>query len=248
VKQTVVVKRGDPNCAIGRRPEGFTLRTRSGPASLARHFAEMAELEDASVLAFERLAHELRAYGAPLELIQRAESSARDEVRHARATAALARRYGAPARSYRRTAHHRETARRLPVRSLREIALENAVEGCIRETFGALTATFQAARAKDPLVKKLMGTIADDETAHAALAWDIAVWIVTQLNTSERDELIHAQNETLASLRISLSEEPREDIAQAAGLPRAKEAGIMLEHMALALGRDGSDRSNHTAV
>ncbi|NIS36796.1 MAG: ferritin-like domain-containing protein, partial [Actinobacteria bacterium] len=39
-----------------------------------------------------------------------------------------------------------------PVRTAYEIALENAVEGCVRETFGALVGAHQALRASDPSI------------------------------------------------------------------------------------------------
>jgi len=58
--------------------------------------------------------------------------------------------------------------------ALVDVALENAVEGCVRETYGALIATRQAEAASDPVVRRAMRKIAADETAHAALSWDVA--------------------------------------------------------------------------
>jgi hypothetical protein len=58
-----------------------------------------------------------------------------------------------------------------PARSLEELAVENAVEGCVRETYGALTAIWQARTAKDPSVAAAVRRIARDETRHAALSW-----------------------------------------------------------------------------
>lgn len=51
-------------------------------------------------------------------------------------TRRLAARYGATA--------PRPRVERAPVRSLEDIAVENAVEGCVRETFGALVGAWQA--------------------------------------------------------------------------------------------------------
>jgi hypothetical protein len=64
-----------------------------------------------------------------------------DEVRHARDVQVLARDFGAETV----WAQVKQTA----LRSLLEIALDNAREGCVRETFGALLATYQAASAED---------------------------------------------------------------------------------------------------
>ena len=55
----------------------------------------------------------------------------------------------------------------LPTRALGVVAIENAVEGCVRETFGALIASWQAEHARDPGIKRLMRSIARDETRHA---------------------------------------------------------------------------------
>jgi len=68
------------------------------------------------------------------------------------------------------------------VRSLYEIA----VEGCVRETFGALEATFQAKNANDPQIRRVMRRIAEDETRHAALAWRVAAWIEPRLSDRQR--------------------------------------------------------------
>ena len=62
------------------------------------------------------------------------------------------------------------------VRSLEELAVENAAEGCARETFGALVATWQARAAGNPLVRGVMARIARDETRHADLAWAVDGW------------------------------------------------------------------------
>ena len=82
------------NCAIGRRPVGLRADkpTRRHPASpLGQHFARCARLEAASVTAFLRLHDDLAAIGAPQALLRRVRTAARDEARHTRQTASLAR-------------------------------------------------------------------------------------------------------------------------------------------------------------
>jgi hypothetical protein len=61
-------------------------------------------------------------------------------------------------------------------RSLEQLAVENAVEGCVRETYGALLATWQARAAAEPRVRAMMAAVAVDETRHAQLAWDLDAW------------------------------------------------------------------------
>jgi hypothetical protein len=78
--------------------------------------------------------------------------AARDEVRHARVMKKLARRAGGHVPGVQVQALH--------VRSLEEMALENVVEGCVRETFGAVVAMIQAERAGDARVRRAMRRIA----------------------------------------------------------------------------------------
>ncbi|MBX3193158.1 MAG: hypothetical protein KF819_39605 [Labilithrix sp.] len=99
---------GEPPCAYsGRRPQGFALSPARSERPVGAFLADSCVLEHASVAAFMQLERELRAYGAPDELLLRLRVAARDEVRHARATRALARRSSAPAR--RRTASSRKS-------------------------------------------------------------------------------------------------------------------------------------------
>lgn len=102
----------------GRPFEGF--RRARVPGSPGAWLAEMARLEAASVFAFDRLARELVAHRAPPTLVAAARRAERDELRHARIARALARRWGHPPEVV--------TAAPLPVRGLRAIAEENAIE------------------------------------------------------------------------------------------------------------------------
>ena len=157
-----------PFCS-GRRPEGHTPGVQADcEIPVGRWLAEAAELEAASVPAFQRLARELEAHGAPARLVRAARRAARDEVRHWRLMSGAARAHGA-----RPTV---ASLKPLPVRPLREVAAENAAEGCVRETFGAATAEYQARHARDPLLRALMATIAVDEARHGLLAWEVDHW------------------------------------------------------------------------
>ncbi|HEX7664753.1 MAG TPA: hypothetical protein VF407_09585, partial [Polyangiaceae bacterium] len=141
---TIIDCQSCPN-GSGRRPEGLAAPRRANGAhtsAIGLYFAEMAHLEGASVHAFRSLESELVAHGAPVDLVAAACRAAEDEVRHAQETARLAHRHGA-------TPPEVVVAKAEAVRTLEAIALENAVEGCVRETFGALVATWQAAHAAD---------------------------------------------------------------------------------------------------
>jgi len=166
----------DPNCVVGRRPEGFGSSARR--SSLGQFFAGCAELEAASVPAFVRLGRELVAHGAPRALVRRARLAAAEEVRHAQIVGALARRFGVTPRWP-----------RVPVgcvRPLEHVARENAMEGCVRETYGALVARYQAVHAREAVIRNVYGRIAVDEARHAGLSWDVARWADRRLSRAER--------------------------------------------------------------
>lgn len=120
---------GSAGC-IGRRPAGLRGRRAAATSPSAAYWSSVAHLEAASVYAFATLARELAHHGGPPELIRDALCAMKDEARHASVTKRLARRYGGST--------PRPRIERHPVRSLEAVALENAVEGCVGETFGAL--------------------------------------------------------------------------------------------------------------
>lgn len=204
-------------CIGGRRPAG--LRAPSVAAGVGGWFAAMAHLEAASVPAFERLAGELAAHGAPEALVLAARRAALDEKRHARAVGALARRFGAfvPAVEIAPVAR----------RSLAEIAVENAAEGCVGETWGATVALHQAQAARDPRVRAAMARIADDEARHAELAWRVARWAEPRLSSRERRAVADARRAAAAKLRAQVAVEPAPALRAIAGLPSAERAAAL---------------------
>ncbi|HEY7371565.1 MAG TPA: ferritin-like domain-containing protein [Polyangia bacterium] len=198
----------------GRRPAGFAARRRCTKGSqIGRWFADVAVLEAASVPAFRRLAAELTAHGAPAPLVSAARRAAGDEVRHYRLTAAVARQGGAEARPPR--------VRRAPVRSLVAMAAENAREGCVRETFGAATAAFQARHAADPRLRAVMTAIARDEARHALLAWEIDAWARAALPPSGARRLSSARAAAARALESEIASAPplHPSLARALGHP-----------------------------
>ena len=227
VTETKLVKEGNPNCAIGRRPEGLASRSPGDGGcegtsdAVGRFFAEAAHLEAASIVAFERLATELASLGAPHALVDGALASRDDEVRHARMTAKAAkRRGGTPVAPVIEPATNR---------TMLDIALENAVEGCVRETYGALVAHHQAQAARDPSIAAMMRTIAEDETRHAGLAWDVAAWLEPRLSADERAAVASARARAVTELRDALASSPARELEDVAGMPPADRAIALLD-------------------
>ena len=178
----------------GRRPRGLRpARPRGAPTPLGAYFARMAHEEAAAVHAFRRMHDELAAHGAPPALRRAAARSARDEERHARVMAQEARRHGALVSVSR--------VRRGPGRTLEAIARENAVEGCVHETFGALVAAWQAAHAPDASLRQTFQRIAADEARHAALSWALARWAEARLDPAARARVATARVRAVRVLR-----------------------------------------------
>lgn len=213
-----------PTCISGRRPDGLApARADEACGDVAAFFAESARLEAASVVAFERLADELSSLGAPADLVARALRSRDDEIRHARTMEALASDAGAVPRPVAVEAPR--------ARSPFAIARENAVEGCVRETFGALVAHYQAHAAESAHIREAMRVIAADETSHASLAWDVAAWLEPRLTEDERRQLVVARTEALDELHVGLRAEPSPSLV-AAGLPGARASERLLTALA----------------
>jgi len=169
------------------------------------------------VTAFRRLREELALHGAPCELLEAARAAERDEVRRTRSMARLARRHGGR--------YVRPRIAEIAPRSLDVIAHENAIEGCARETFGALLATWQAARVEDRELSETLAEIAVDETRHAALSWAIARWSLTRLDADARARMSDAWEKALVDVTAG-GEEAGENgagVASVAGLPSRAE-------------------------
>src|SRR5690606_4330912 len=100
-------------------------------------------------------------------------------------------------------AQHRSESRR--EQTLIEFALDNAVEGCVRETFGAACAAFQAVKARDPVVRATLRQVAVDETRHAELSWNIHSWVERRLNAEERALLAAAMRKAVTQLQVEVT-------------------------------------------
>lgn len=193
----------DAACAAAPTQTAVSIRetpSAGGGGTVGGWFARAAKLEAISIPAFERLARELAHHGADPELVRAAHRARRDEVRHAAAMRTLAREAGE-----REANLVAPDVGELPVRSVFAIALENAVEGCLLETFAALVATHQARHATSYRVRRKMDAIANDETRHAELAWAVDAWCRARLTTEENAALDRAREAAIVGLKTAIA-------------------------------------------
>lgn len=173
-------------CLGGRRPDGLIPSAVGSSVSSqepAGYFAELYRLETAAVAAFAELAYELSRHGAPESLVHRARTAALDEVRHSLMAEKKAAAHGAvlPLPEVR--------VARKPERSLFELALQNATEGCVRESFGAAQALLSARGSQAESERQFWQVIAGDEMRHAELSREVAVWLSGQLTRAQKEEI-----------------------------------------------------------
>jgi hypothetical protein len=130
--------------------------------------------EHASVASFLELVDDLLANAAPGDLVRAARDAASDEIEHAILCFSLASAYlgvavgpGPLPRAI--------VARR---KSLLELARGNARDACRNETLAVIVLNERLERAKDPIVRRVLKCLVDDESRHAVLAFRIAAWAV----------------------------------------------------------------------
>jgi hypothetical protein len=216
---------GGANCPVdGRRPAGLvTPRNLHAGSEAGAWLAHAAWLEAASVHAFVHLANELTSHGAPEALVRAAMVAAADEVRHTSMMTALALRHGG-----------RPPAPEVVLpsgRSLAELAIENAAEGCVRETWGAIVALWQSRTAVDPVARATFAAIARDELRHAALAWAVDRWATPLLTDEDRARVELAREQAVRELMDA----PDPVTIAVLGLPDAKDVRGLLSRSAVLL-------------
>lgn len=142
-------------------------------SALADKYARSALFEHASVASFARFALELCSVGAPADLLVATQRAIGDEVRHARLCFSLASAYAGAPMGPSTLAMGHEAGR---ARSAEEIAAAVVIEGCINETISAILVAAERDRAGDPAVRQALSSIAEDEAAHAELAFRYVAW------------------------------------------------------------------------
>ena len=139
----------------------------------ARAWASIAAREEVSIDGFERLAKQLRALRAPIDLITSALEFADDERRHASQTLALARAIDPEVK--------RSPVPRSP--ELESLLEETILEGCIGETLSALELEHMRARCSDEAIAAMLARIAAEESRHAEHAWALLAWLLDRFPT-----------------------------------------------------------------
>ena len=221
------MERKQVKCVVpGRLPDDCTVAGQSGRRweTLSAFFSDCAALEAASVPAFMLLAEDLRALEAPSHLIEAALHGVADEARHAAVVAALAHSSGSVASIC------VEVASR-PRKSLFHMALENAVEGCVRETYGALVGAYQAVTAQDASVRATFTQLVEDEVQHASLSHAIAMWAHPQLSHAQRAQIAAAQRAVIETLKAAAQETHAPALYRDAGYPQPRVALGMLRSL-----------------
>jgi hypothetical protein len=176
----------------GRLTEGHDAPETKGGSS-AHRFAAMAYLEAVSVQAFTRLERELRAHGATAKLVRDARCAAGDERRHTTIMSTLARRRGVVPQMP--SASNDST-----IRPLFEVALENAVEGCVRETYGAVMGLVEAKTGADEETRRALQAVAADECEHAELAWAVHDWAMSRLAPAQREQIREHMHDAIEAI------------------------------------------------
>jgi hypothetical protein len=203
---------------VGRRPPGLreaaSESNRSG--AVGDFLATSAHLEAASIDAFEYLVAELSRLGAPPWLTRGCKRAAADERRHTEVMTRLAHGFGSKV--------PKVDVIRPPHPTIEALAIDNAVEGCVRETFGAVVGLYQARHAADPRLCAELEPIARDELDHAELAWQIAHWVEARLEPEARERTQRARKRAIDELRAELGDEPGLELQLNLGLPSAETA------------------------
>lgn len=216
----------EPGFCTGRRPLGHHEHS-SADCSRAAHFAELAYLEAASIHAFVELAEWLERRAAPAELIERCRAAANDEVLHAELMAAHARRAGAEVEPPHADPGSDE---------LLDVALHNAVEGCVNEAFAAVIALHQARACDEPELREVFDRVATDELRHGQLAWDLHEWLMERLDENGRARVEIAQRKALAALAESIHCNASR-VPEGLGWPSPQVAARMAERFAASIPR-----------
>jgi hypothetical protein len=105
------------------------------------------------------------------------------------------------------------------------------IEGCVRETYGAIVALVRTVRAKDSGVREAMRTIARDECRHAELSWRIAAWAMPQLRRAGREKVERSMREAVGELARS-EEASGNDCRSFLGLPSSSERQLLIAELA----------------
>ena len=115
------------------------------------------------------------------------------------------------------------------------IAIDNAVEGCVHETYSAAFALVQSRTAADADVRATFGAIARDELRHAELAWELARWLDGLLVLSARRRVARARRRARDELLRTATREAPAAVVRDLGVPSARVAIRVAQALAASL-------------
>ena len=151
------------------------------------YFARLAQEEATAVFAFTELLDHLQDWEAPSSLQDWCGRIIEEEKVHTLMMSGLAHRNGQQSA----VVHFPEVNRV----SMKEMAIHNALTGCIGETWSAVELCHQAEHA--PKYNGVFKRIAKDETSHAEFSWALHEWLMSQLTEDEQTEVLEAMREML---------------------------------------------------
>jgi hypothetical protein len=213
-----------PACFEGRRPLGLRDCPVGGIVQgLGDYLAEAAHLEAAAVIAFEQLANSLWLFGAPDSLLRRVAIAKADEARHADMMRGLAVAHGITPKAVDVVVERAHT--------LESLAIDNVIEGCVRETYAALRAMWQSTHATEQKIRAALSVIAKEEASHAELSWAVADWLETKLEPPARQRVRAARDQALEDLERELATDPHPSVEELAGMPNARTSRRLLREM-----------------
>ena len=116
------------------------------------------------------------------------------------------------------------------------VAIENAVEGCVGETWAALLAAWQAESSEDPELRSTMRAVAEEEARNAQHAWCVAAWLDGMLDERDRGKVHAARDQAVLELEREIAEGGAYAEGDALlGLPSAAQARALLRELCTSL-------------
>ncbi len=189
--------------------------------------AEASHAENVSCAALRAVAGELESHDAPEGLSRRAREAAEAALGHGAMLEAMALRWG--------VRPLRPKVVPIAARSLEALAAENAAQGCVRVTWSALEAHYQALAARDPVIRRAMTRIAADGSRHAELSWTVDMWARRRLQRAARERVERARVQAVADVLEALRAHRDRVLCVEAGLPTGKTARGLVAALSEAL-------------
>jgi hypothetical protein len=190
VKVGVVSCNGD----IGRIMHGRAATTPAQYQELdddwGGYFARLAQEEATAVFAFGELLEYLQDWEAPKLLQDWCSRIIEEEKVHTLMMSGLAHRNGQGSAVIQFPSVNQV--------SMKEMAIHNALTGCIGETWSAVLLRYQSEHA--PKYNGVFKRISKDETSHAEFSWSLHEWLMYQLTEDEQTEVTQAIREMLETV------------------------------------------------